>query len=55
MSTLSTETADEPRDDRLDQLYEVVDELKIIAESDVDYAEYAQNFLASLKEAGYDV
>ncbi|MEA5387154.1 hypothetical protein VB779_08835 [Haloarculaceae archaeon H-GB11] len=43
------------REDRLDDLYEVVDELKLIAESDAGYAEYAENFLESLQEAGYDV
>ena len=53
MST--TATPDEHEEDRLDQLYAVSDELQTIADSDADYAEYAENFLASLREAGYDV
>ena len=46
---------DEPSDDRLDKLYEVHEELQLIADSDARYAKYAKNGLESLREAGYDV
>jgi len=42
-------------DDRLDELYELREELQTIAGTDARYAEYAENALASLREAGYDV
>jgi hypothetical protein len=42
-------------EDRLDQLYELEDELKQIADSDTRYSTYAENALESLREAGYDV
>jgi hypothetical protein len=43
------------RKERLRPLYEVREELKLVANSDAEYAKYAQNFLESLREAGYDV
>lgn len=46
---------DAKADDRLDALYEVHEELQLIADSDARYASYAQNALESLREAGYDV
>lgn len=42
-------------DERLERLYELREELKTIANSDVEYAEYASNGLERLQEAGYDV
>jgi hypothetical protein len=41
--------------ERLRPLYEISEELQLVANSDADYAKYAQNFLESLREAGYDV
>ena len=58
MSTDTNDNSDDPMDrqqEKLDRLYECRDELKTIAESDARYAKYAQNFLDSLREAGYDV
>lgn len=43
------------RKETLDRLYELREELRIAANSDTDYAEYAQNGLETLKEEGYDV
>lgn len=51
----ATETATDRTKERLQPLYEVHEELQLIAESDVPYARDAQNFLESLREAGYDV
>lgn len=42
-------------EDRLDELYELREELKQIADSDARYSTYAENALATLREAGYDV
>ena len=56
MSTIAT--TDEPqskREDALEQLYEIRDDLKTVANSDAEYATYAQNALDELEEAGYDV
>ncbi|GGK74251.1 hypothetical protein [Haloarcula sebkhae] len=50
-----TDLPDQPDDDRLESLYSVREELQTIADSDVPYAEYAENWLDSLREAGYDV
>jgi len=48
--------APSPNDeDRLDELYDLREELQQIAGSDARYAKYAENALASLREAGYDV
>ncbi|MCJ0619504.1 hypothetical protein JZX76_08275 [Haloarcula hispanica] len=55
MSKTADTQIDDPDDDRLETLYNVHEELQTIAESDVPYAEYAENWLASLREAGYDV
>lgn len=46
---------DVPTDDRLETLYELREELRLVADSDCAYAEYAQNGLDALQEAGYDV
>jgi len=47
---------DTPDDqNRLDELYELRDELQTIAGSDAKYATYAENALDTLREAGYDV
>jgi hypothetical protein len=43
------------RKETLDRLYELRDDLKTIANSDADYAEYAHNGLETLKKEGYDV
>jgi hypothetical protein len=43
------------REDRLDELYELREELQLVAQSDARYAKWAQNGLDQLREAGYDV
>ncbi|MDS0284746.1 hypothetical protein NDI86_21830 [Halomicroarcula sp. S3CR25-11] len=48
-------TTPDHNNDRLDGLYEVREELKLIAESDVPYSKDAQNFLKALRREGYDV
>jgi len=56
MSTTRTPDDIEAKaEENLDRLYELRDELKLIADSDCRYATYAENFLESLEEAGYDV
>jgi hypothetical protein len=59
MSTIHDKTLDEKlderRDQRLETLYELREEFKIVAESDVEYAKYAENALEVLREEGYDV
>lgn len=46
---------EEKRAEALDELYEYVEELQTIADSDTKYAKYAQAGLENLEEAGYDV
>lgn len=53
MSAVSIPKSDNK--DRLDELYELRDELKLIAESDARYAKYAKNALNTLQKKGYDV
>lgn len=48
-------TPQDKREQTLEQLYEVREELALIAASDGPYAKYAENWLESLREAGYDV
>jgi len=48
-------TTDVPEEDRLDELYDLEEELKLIAGSDAQYATYAENAIDRLQEAGYDV
>jgi len=58
MSIDPNDNSDDPierQEEKLDQLYERREELQTIAESDCRYAAYAQNFLDSLREAGYDL
>jgi len=43
------------REEALNQLYELRDDLAIVAESDCDYATYAETALDELREAEYDV
>ena len=40
------------RQENLERLYDLREELQTVADSDADYAEYAENFLESLREAG---
>lgn len=47
--------ADERREEALDRLYELREELQTIADSDAEYAKYAREGLRKLREAGYDV
>jgi len=54
-STLDIPDHEEKRHENLDRLYELREELQTIADSDAEYAEYAENFLNSLRGAGYDV
>ncbi|WP_436933728.1 hypothetical protein [Halovenus marina] len=55
MSTLELPDHEQKREANLDRLYELREELKIVAESDIDYAQYAQNALETLRQEGYDV
>lgn len=55
MSALDIPDHEKRREENLDRLYELREELQIIAESDAEYAKYAQNGLETLREAGYDV
>jgi len=55
MSQAQSKSPDEKRAEKLDELYDLREELEQIADSDARYSEYAQNFLESLREAGYDV
>lgn len=55
MSAVETPDPEKKRDEKLEKLYERREDLQLIAESDCLYAKYAQNFLESLREAGYDV
>jgi hypothetical protein len=43
------------REDALDRLYELREQFKIIANSDAEYAKYAENALQRLQEEGYDI
>ena len=43
------------QEENLDKLYELREQFEIIADSDAEYATYAQNALDRLEEAGYDV
>lgn len=42
-------------EEALEALYEIEEELKMVAEADIPYSEHAQNGLDALEEAGYDV
>jgi len=42
-------------DDYLETLYDLREELKIIANSEAEWAKYAEEGLSKLREAGYDV
>ena len=53
--TKSRTDATQKREENLDELYELREELREIADSDARYSEYAANFLESLRAAGYDV
>lgn len=46
----TTNPADDPLDDRLDQLYELHEHFQTIANSDAEYATYAENALETLRE-----
>jgi hypothetical protein len=41
--------------ERLDTLYELREELRIVADSDCDYAKYGENGLEALRDAGYSL
>lgn len=51
----ATAKFDSHDEDRLEKLYELRDELQTIADSDAEWARYAQEGLDQLREAGYDV
>ncbi len=55
MSTLDVPDHERKREENLDRLYELREEMQIIAESDGPYAKYAENGLKRLREEGYDV
>jgi predicted nucleic acid-binding Zn ribbon protein len=55
MTDSKLEAAREKRQENLDKLHGLREELQIIAASDADYAKYARNFLRTLHRAGYDV
>jgi len=40
------------RQENLDRLYDLREELETVADSDADYAAYAESFLETLREAG---
>lgn len=46
---------EEKRQENLETLHELREELQTIAESDADWAEYAENALSTLRQEGYDV
>jgi hypothetical protein len=50
-----SERVSEKREETLDRLYELREDLETAAASDTEYAKYAQNGLETLDEAGYDV
>jgi hypothetical protein len=43
------------RKENLDRLYDLREELETVANSDADYAAYAESFLETLRAEGYDV
>lgn len=55
MSSTAMPTVEERTEARLDQLYEMRDDLETIANSDAEYADYARAALQRLRQAGYDV
>lgn len=55
MNDIPHERLDEKREQRLDKLYGLKEDLEIIAASDARYAKYARNALETLHEEGYDV
>ena len=57
MSQAGSAEADIPdaEEAALEELYDLREELKLVAEADVAYAKYAENGLERLREAGYDV
>ncbi|WP_154550857.1 hypothetical protein [Halorhabdus sp. CBA1104] len=57
MSQAGSTEADIPdaEEAALEELYDLREELKLVAEADVAYAKYAENGLERLREAGYDV
>lgn len=55
IDTDQSTTMEDRRKENLETLYELREELKLIADSEGPYAKYAENWLESLREAGYDV
>jgi len=55
MSALETADHEQKRQENLERLYDLHEELQTIANSDAQYSEYAQNALETLQEEGYDV
>ena len=49
------ERIEEKLEGRLEKLYAIREELQLVAESDLEYAKYAETGLERLREAGYDV
>lgn len=54
-TTKEPQQLSDQRKDRLDKLYELREELQIVADADVEYSKYAKEGLRTLREAGYDV
>lgn len=46
---------EQKRKENLDRIYDLREELQIVADADIEYAKYAQNALDTLREEGYDV
>jgi len=55
MSTTVESKAEEEQEDALETLYNVHEDLQVIADSDAEWAKYAEKGLEKLREAGYDV
>lgn len=55
MSQIDIPEHEQKRQESLERLYDLRDELETVANSDTKYAQYAQNGLERLQEAGYDV
>lgn len=53
-STVDTPRLTDERKARLDRLYELREQLQIVAASDIEYAKYAREGLRTLREEGYE-
>lgn len=46
---------EQKREENLERLYELREELQTVADADIEYAKYAENALETLRAEGYDV